>query len=216
MKEFKFLDDKSDIEGMEFMEHTIGFNDIHFKVQYYTDLSSHDQFNIRMHVYKTLGSENMELEENITKFRDIMGEFYHRVIIERTELDDSDMHDFNIENVLDSVEPEERNFIEEMITTAAIFLFEDAFINRKIYNGRYGRVRYLDHIKPERNEDTWEQSYIVLATKRELDTISHNTNNIWVTVIRYDNREGEYHLHDRIVMNGEGIRINNVPYVITL
>lgn len=88
MKDFKFLDDRSDIEGMEFMEQTMGFNSTFFKVQYYTNLIPEVRANILMHIYATLGSKNMELEENVNKFRDIMEEFYHRVIIERTELDD--------------------------------------------------------------------------------------------------------------------------------
>jgi hypothetical protein len=88
MKDFKLLDDRSDIEGMEYMEQTMGFNSIHFKVRYYTNLIPEDRFKIQMHIYATLGSENMELEENVNKFRNIMREFYHRVIIERIELSD--------------------------------------------------------------------------------------------------------------------------------
>ena len=90
MKDFKFLDDKSDIEGMEYMEQNMGFNGTFFKVQYYTDLPPDDRFNIQMHIYATLGSENMEFQRNIDKFKEIMDEFYHRVIIERIELSDID------------------------------------------------------------------------------------------------------------------------------
>ena len=88
MEDFKFLDDRGDIEGMEFMEQNMGFNSIFFNVQYYTDLTPDERFQIQMHIYATLGSENMELEENVNRFKDIMEEFYHRVIIERIELDD--------------------------------------------------------------------------------------------------------------------------------
>lgn len=99
MKDFKFLDDKSDIEGMEYMEQTMGFNSTHFKVQYYTDLPPDDRFNIQMHIYATIGSENMEFQRNIDKLKEIMDEFYHRVIIERIELSDMDdsVDEVNIE-----------------------------------------------------------------------------------------------------------------------
>jgi hypothetical protein len=99
MENFKFLDDRSDIEGMEYMEQTMGFNGTHFKVQYYTDLSSDDRFSVQMHIYATLGSVNMEFQRNIDKFKEIMDEFYHRVNIEMVELSDIDdtLDDLNIE-----------------------------------------------------------------------------------------------------------------------
>jgi hypothetical protein len=96
MKDFKFLDDMGDVEGMEYMEQTMGFNGTFFKVQYYTDLSSDDRFSVQMHIYATLGSVNMEFQRNIDKFKEIMDEFYHRVTIERVELSDMD-DDLNIE-----------------------------------------------------------------------------------------------------------------------
>jgi hypothetical protein len=96
MKDFKFLDDMSDVEGMEYMEQTMGFNGTFFKVRYYTDLSSDDRFSVQMHIYATLGSVNMELQRNIDKFKEIMDEFYHRVNIEKVELSDID-DDLNIE-----------------------------------------------------------------------------------------------------------------------
>jgi hypothetical protein len=88
MEDFKFLDNRDDIEGMEFMEQNMGFNSVFFKVQYYTDLTPDERFQIQMHIYSILGSQNMELEENVNRFKDIMEEFYHRVIIERVELSD--------------------------------------------------------------------------------------------------------------------------------
>ena len=88
MEDFKFLDDRDDIKGMEFMEQNMGFNSIFFNVQYYTNFNPDERFQIQMHIYATLGSQNMELEENVNRFKDIMEEFYHRVIIERIELDD--------------------------------------------------------------------------------------------------------------------------------
>ena len=219
MKDFKFLDDKSDIQGMEHFTQYINFNGTHFKLEFYTDLSPTNLFDIRMHMFATLRTENMESEEGENKFKSMMEEFFHRVNIRRLSQEDiiqEERHDSGIEELLNGVEPEERGFIDEMRNAAATFLFDDAFINRKIFRSRYGRVRYLDHIRPERNENTWEQSFMVLATKRELDTLSHNTNNIWITVIRYDNREGKWFLHDRTIINGEGLRLNNVPYEITV
>lgn len=88
MENFKFLDDRGDIEGMEYMEQNMGFNGTFFKVQYYTDLTPDERFQIQMHIYATLGSVNMEFQRNIDKFKEIMEEYYHRVIIERIELSD--------------------------------------------------------------------------------------------------------------------------------
>ena len=96
MKDFKFLDDMSDVEGMEYMEQTMGFNGTFFKVRYYTDLSSDDRFSVQMHIYATLGSANMEFQRNIDKFKEIMDEFYHRVTIEKVVLSDME-DDLNIE-----------------------------------------------------------------------------------------------------------------------
>jgi hypothetical protein len=90
MKNFKFFDDKSDIEGMSYFEHTHGFNGTIFKLKYYTDLEGEDRFNIMMHICATLGGEDMETEENMIKFKNIMEEFYHRVNVERTELSDDE------------------------------------------------------------------------------------------------------------------------------
>lgn len=217
-KNFKFLDNLRDIEGMEYFEQTMGFNGVHFKVQYYTELTSEERTILQMHICATIGSDNMELEENVAKYKNILEEYYYRVNVERVELsdlvdEDEQGYNFDVQQILDNIEPEEINFINEMINVGAHFLFNDEYINKKIYNSRYGRVRYLEHIKPDRNREFWDSTYIVLATKRELDLISLHTNNIWVTVLRYDNIEGTMHLHDRVIMNG--YRINNVPYVLT-
>lgn len=158
---------------------------------------------------------SLTIQYNDTEYIHYIKEWEENVWRLWEEQDREDEDELISETVLNSIEPEERNFVEEMIRTASVFSFDDDYINRKIYNSRYGRVRYLDHIELE-GRNYGDDSYMVLATKRELDTISHNTNNIWITVVRYDNRRGNYYIHDRVVMNGEGIRLNNVPYVITL